>query len=162
MDYMYNRFKNLKESLKDYQAYASGYDPHQYVRHANDSDFKFHYNPPIKTWSIQKLVNEPVPRKERIKTLASNIADNVTHTFAYGAFAVANYICPQKPGSSSDASDTDILSRATYIDEDGKQYPPERPLDDCWGLIDYDDLSVEFKSTNPPPKPPRRNMKLRK
>lgn len=37
MDYMYNRLKNLKESFKDFQAYASGYDPHQYDDRANDS-----------------------------------------------------------------------------------------------------------------------------
>ncbi|KAI8085320.1 hypothetical protein BDF21DRAFT_450736 [Thamnidium elegans] len=36
MDYMYNRFKNLKESFKDYQAYASGYDPHQYTNAFNE------------------------------------------------------------------------------------------------------------------------------
>ncbi|KAI8070211.1 hypothetical protein BDF21DRAFT_425212 [Thamnidium elegans] len=155
MDYMYNHFKNLKESFKDFQAYASGYDPHQYGGHANDSDFKFHYNPTTKTWNITKLVS----RKERMKALASNIADNVTHTFAYGAFAVASYICPKKTSSSSDydndAFGAEILSRSTYIDE-------ERPLDDSWGLVDYYYLSVEFTNTNPPPKLPRKVMKLRK
>ncbi|KAI9270905.1 hypothetical protein EDC94DRAFT_580887 [Helicostylum pulchrum] len=115
---------------------------------------------------MERLLKAPVSRKERMKTLTSNIADNVTHTFTYGAFAAASFIYPKKTRSSSDdctdTYDTDILSRATCIDEFGNQYPPQRPLDDSWGLVDYDDLSVVFKNTNPPPKPPRRAMNLRK
>ncbi|KAI8077122.1 hypothetical protein BDF21DRAFT_422095 [Thamnidium elegans] len=179
LDYMYNCFKNLKNSFKDYQAYANGYDPHQYQRHAVDSEFKFHYHPPMVTHSMERLLKAHVPRNKRIKTLAINIADNVTHTFAYGAFAVANLIwtekkyiedyfeqniCPKKTRSfDNDVYDADILSRSTFISQDRHQYRPlKRPLDDSWGFIDYDDLSVQFKNTNPPPKPPRRVLKLRK
>lgn len=107
----------------------------------------------------------PLSSKELMKTLARNISYSVTHTFTYGAFAAASYIFPEKTSSSAneykDAFDTDVLSRATCIDEDGNKYPPEIPLDDSWGIIDYKSLSVVFKNTNPPPKPPRRAMKLR-
>ncbi|GAA5813008.1 hypothetical protein MFLAVUS_006474 [Mucor flavus] len=163
---MYNCFKELKESFKNYQAYASGYDPHQYERHANDSGFKPQYNSPEVTGGMERLLKAPVSRKDRMKTLVSNISDSVGHTFTYGAFAIVNYVHPKNPSFSSDkytdVYDTNILSRATCIDEDGNQYPPEKPLDHSWGLIDCDNLTVVFKNTNPPPKPPRRAMKLRK
>ncbi|GAA5803753.1 hypothetical protein HPULCUR_009237 [Helicostylum pulchrum] len=166
LGYMYNHFKNLKDSFKDYQAYASGYDPHQCAHYAKDSEFEPYYNPSTVTDSTERLLKTSVSPKERMMTLANTITDNVTHTFAYGAFAVANYLYPKKNGSSdeydNDEYDTDILSRATCIDENGVQYPPAKPVDDSWGIIDSDNLSVEFKCTNPPPKPSRWVIKLRK
>ncbi|GAA5800730.1 hypothetical protein HPULCUR_006166 [Helicostylum pulchrum] len=137
-----------------------------YAHHANDSGFKSHYNPPVVIDTMERLLKAPVSLKERMKILASNISDNVTRTFTYGAFAAASYVSPKNTTSSSDeymdTFDTNILSRATCIDEYGSKYPPERPLDDSWGLIDGDNLTVVFKNTNPPPKPPRRAMQLRK
>ncbi|KAI9253127.1 hypothetical protein EDC94DRAFT_588016 [Helicostylum pulchrum] len=98
---------------------------------------------------MERLLKVPVSRKEGMKTLASNISDSITHTFTYGAIAAAIYISPKKTSSSSDkytnTYDTDILSRATCIDEYGNKYPPERPVDDFWGLVEYDDLTVIFK-----------------
>lgn len=44
----------------------------------------------------------------------------------------------------------EILFAATYIVDDKIQYPPARTL----GLTDCDDLSVQFKNTKPPSKPP--------
>ncbi|GAA5802334.1 hypothetical protein EDC94DRAFT_621824 [Helicostylum pulchrum] len=185
LDYVYNCFKSLKNSFKDYQAYAAGYDAHQYQRHAMDSKYSFYWYPDVVTHSMDRLLYAYVPPSKRVKTIATNIADNVTHTFAYGAFALANLIwtekkniehffeqniCTKKSFDSeqfNDALENDILSRSTFISEDGQQYRPlKRPFDDNWGFIDYDDLSVQFKDTikdSPPkPKPPRRLMKLRK
>ncbi|GAA5813478.1 hypothetical protein MFLAVUS_006956 [Mucor flavus] len=201
IDYVYNCFKSLKDSFKDYQAYACGYDGHQYQRHAMDSGYKARFYPDWPTQSVDRLLNLRVTRSKRLKTLATNIADNVTHTFAYGAFAVANLIwiekkyiedffeqnvCAKKSSGDDndafyDAYDDNTLSLKKpmedtsygFVDYDMQvQFvntnprPPKRPMDDSWGFVDYDDLSIQFKNVNsslvPPPKPPRRVMRLRK
>lgn len=66
LDYMYNCFKSLKNSFKDYQVHASGYDTQQYVRHGNDSELKLNYYPPVVTSSIPK---------ERLETLMLSLAE---------------------------------------------------------------------------------------
>ncbi|CAM0137326.1 unnamed protein product, partial [Umbelopsis sp. WA50703] len=112
-------------------------DSHQYATYAKDAEFKLHYSPPIKTRTIQELVNEPVPPKEGMKTLANNIIDNVTHTFACGVFAftsficsekkhIENYLCPKKTSTfnayyiedGTDSDEEEILSTDTCIGED--------------------------------------------
>lgn len=84
------------------------------------TEFEFYYYPPLVTSSMDRFSKIPVSRKERMKTLASNISYSVTHTFTYGAFAAAIYIFPKKTSSSSDgyknAFDTDGLFKATCID----------------------------------------------
>ncbi|KAI8078361.1 hypothetical protein BDF21DRAFT_472753 [Thamnidium elegans] len=126
LDYMYSCFESLKNSFKDYRAYASGYDSHQY---AKDAEFK-----------LRRLVSEPVPPKEGMKTLANNIIDNVTHTFACGVFAftslirsekkdIENYFCPKKTSTFN----------AYYIDEDGTDSDEEEVLfkDTCINEDEY-------------------------
>ncbi|GAA5813423.1 hypothetical protein MFLAVUS_006901 [Mucor flavus] len=46
-------------------------------------------------------------------------------------------------GSDDEEYDTGVLSSH----EDKTKYPPARTLDDSWGFIDSDDLSVGFKDT---------------
>ncbi|GAA5802319.1 hypothetical protein HPULCUR_007783 [Helicostylum pulchrum] len=77
--YMNECFKNLKNSFHNYQAYASGYDAHEYVSNGNESGLKLHYYQPVVASSMQKL--SPKEHKE---------------TFAWGVFALANFVCSKK------------------------------------------------------------------
>ncbi|GAA5802279.1 hypothetical protein HPULCUR_007742 [Helicostylum pulchrum] len=72
LDYLYDCFKNVKNSFQNYQAHTGGYEAHHHVSSGNDSGPKY---PPA-----------------LMETVANNIAD----TFACGVFALANLICYEK------------------------------------------------------------------
>ncbi|GAA5797046.1 hypothetical protein HPULCUR_002424 [Helicostylum pulchrum] len=59
---------------------------------------------------MERFLKAYVPPKKRMETLATNIANNVKYTFAYGVFVftniicsekkhIENYFCPKKTGS---------------------------------------------------------------
>ncbi|GAA5813516.1 hypothetical protein MFLAVUS_006994 [Mucor flavus] len=150
LDYMYNCFKNLKDSFQNYQAYASGYDAHQYVSPVNDSGQKLHYSLPIIASKKKYIVKYFCPKK----------------TSPFDEYYVDEYDMMESDKDEKydyvDEDDTDILS--AYADEydsddedynagvlsaneDKTEYPPARTLDNPWGFINSGNLSVEFKNT---------------
>ncbi|GAA5813488.1 hypothetical protein MFLAVUS_006966 [Mucor flavus] len=184
LNYMYNCFKNLKNTFQNYQAYANSYEACQYVSHGNESVLNLSY-PPVAASSMQ------------------NFLPGIVETFACGVFGFTDLICSEKKyfcqkkissfdayyvdecdtkngddyedneynfieeydlGDNDEISDADILS--AYIaeygmaneeydtgvlsdEEDETEYLLARTLNDFWGFIDSDDLSVEFKDTTP-------------
>ncbi|KAI9250107.1 hypothetical protein EDC94DRAFT_623390 [Helicostylum pulchrum] len=94
LNYLYDCFKNVKNSFQNYQAHTGGYEAHHHVSSGNDSGPKY--------------------PSALMETVANSIAD----TFACGVFALANLICYEKKYFASYFCQKKTISfNPYYIDE---------------------------------------------
>lgn len=125
INYMSSCIDSVKSSIQDYRAYACGYDERQTRYYATHSQYDPHHVTSV-TQSMEKLIKAPVQRSKRIKTMATDLAENVVHTFIYGAFVVSHLIWFEKKtvedyflqmANEKQANNNDVnnLSSTTFV-----------------------------------------------
>ncbi|KAI9263553.1 hypothetical protein EDC94DRAFT_693741 [Helicostylum pulchrum] len=173
LDYMYNCFKSLKNSFKDYQVHASGYDTQQYYTKGAFG------NTDAFACGVFALTNLICSEKRYIENYFCPNKTSSFDEYYIDVYDVNNneyneddeYCFIDEYEMNYDGYDGDILSAciaeyatdneeyiagALSADEDETQYPPTRNFENSWGFIDHNDLSVEFKDTTLPPKCPQK------
>lgn len=96
LSYVSSCINSLKNSINEYQVYATGYDEPSTRYYVTDSQYDSHHVPPRITQEMEVLMNSYVSRRKRLEIMAKDLSKGIANSVVYGAFVMFNFIGVEK------------------------------------------------------------------